>query len=105
ARRAHEAHVEHAREGDVGGEASAPSHQGRVLEPRHGTADDAHLADRLIPPPRSAAPMRCGVAGVSSVATPKGESPALTAVSTAAGPPVAPPSPSPLALVAHRPAP
>ena len=48
---------------------------------------------------RSAARMRCGVAGNSSIETPKGDSASLIALTTAAGAPIAPPSPSPLALV------
>ena len=40
--------------------------------------------------------MRCGVAGISSIETPNGDSASLTALSTAAGAPMAPPSPKPL---------
>jgi hypothetical protein len=43
--------------------------------------------------------MRCGVAGNSSIETPNGERASLTALTTAAGAPMAPPSPSPFALV------
>ena len=45
---------------------------------------------------RSAARMRCGVAGISSIDTPNGDSASLTALSTAAGAPMAPPSPKTL---------
>src|SRR4029077_19935550 len=47
----------------------------------------------------SAARMRCGVAGTSSIETPNGDSASLIALSTAAGAPIAPPSPNPFALV------
>ena len=43
--------------------------------------------------------MRCGVAGISSIETPKGESASFTALRIAAGAPIAPPSPRPLAPV------
>ena len=43
--------------------------------------------------------MRCGVAGISSISTPKVLSASLIALITAAGAPMQPPSPSPLALV------
>ena len=43
--------------------------------------------------------MRCGVAGISSIDTPNGLSASLMALITAAGAPIAPPSPRPLALV------
>ena len=46
---------------------------------------------------RSAARMRCGVAGNSSIDTPNGASASLIALTTAAGAPIAPPSPRPLA--------
>ena len=52
----------------------------------------------FLPSARSAARMRCGVAGISSIDTPNGESASLMALITAAGAPMAPPSPSPLAL-------
>ena len=48
---------------------------------------------------RNAARIRCGVAGISSISTPNGVSASLMALSTAAGAPMAPPSPRPLALV------
>src|SRR4029078_5834719 len=48
--------------------------------------------------PRNAAPILRGVAGISSICTPNGVSASLMALSTAAGAPIAPPSPTPLAL-------
>src|SRR6266566_1532353 len=48
---------------------------------------------------RSAARMRCGVAGISSIEIWNGESASLIALMIAAGAPIAPPSPSPLAPV------
>src|SRR5690606_26344865 len=48
---------------------------------------------------RSAARIRCGVAGISSIWTPNGVSASLMAFTTAAGAPMVPPSPMPLALV------
>jgi hypothetical protein len=43
--------------------------------------------------------MRCGVAGISLISTPKDDSASLMALITAAGAPMPPPSPRPLALV------
>ena len=43
------------------------------------------------------------IAGISSMDTPKGDKASLTALMTAAGAPMAPPSPSPLALVIELP--
>ena len=48
---------------------------------------------------RSAARMRRGVAGISSIVTPNGASASLMALRMAAGAPMAPPSPRPLAWV------
>ena len=48
---------------------------------------------------RSAARMRCGVAGISLMLTPKGVSASLIALRTAAGAPIAPPSPRPFDFV------
>src|SRR5579864_6859204 len=48
---------------------------------------------------RSAARMRRGVAGISSIATPRWASASLTALRIAAGAPIVPPSPRPLACV------
>src|ERR1700733_12977122 len=53
----------------------------------------------LAPEARSAALIRCGVAGISSIATPNGDSASLTALMIAAGAPIVPPSPRPLAPV------
>ena len=43
--------------------------------------------------------MRCGVAGISSTSTPNGRNASEIAPNTAAGAPIAPPSPRPFALV------
>src|SRR5580704_2092695 len=48
---------------------------------------------------RSAARMRCGVAGISLISAPNGERASLMALMTAAGAPMVPPSPTPLARV------
>src|ERR1700722_3769008 len=48
---------------------------------------------------RSAARMRCGVAGISLIVAPNGVSASLMALRMAAGAPIAPPSPSPFARV------
>src|SRR6185312_709019 len=48
---------------------------------------------------RNKARTRCGVAGISSISTPKGPSASLIALITAAGAPMPPPSPRPFALV------
>src|SRR5438477_5841011 len=61
-----------------------------------------HPAVDLHPAARSAARMRCGVAGISSIATLKGDSASLTALIIAAGAPIAPPSPRPLAPVSEE---
>ena len=53
----------------------------------------------IFPAWRSAARMRCGVAGISLMLTPNGVNASLIALRTAAGAPMAPPSPSPLDLV------
>src|SRR5438552_2683027 len=119
----HNTHVQHVREGDIGGECAAARHQRTVLETGHGAADETHIAPcsaivlhsscpahgsgssyspcvlSSAPAARSAAWMRCGVAGNSSIKTPNGASASLIALTTAAGAPIAPPSPNPLALV------
>src|SRR5262249_36946909 len=51
------------------------------------------------PAARKAARIPCGVAGSSSIETPKGASASLIALRIAAGAPIAPPSPRPFALV------
>src|SRR5579884_444167 len=56
----------------------------------------AHAAFPLV---RSAARIRCGVAGISSISASNDESASLMALMIAAGAPIAPPSPRPLALV------
>ena len=94
-RGAHEPHVQHVGKRDVGGEAPAAGDERPVFEARHRAADEAHEA----PATRSAARMRCGVAGNSSIETPNGASASLIALTTAAGAPIVPPSPRPLALV------
>src|ERR1700674_2361179 len=48
---------------------------------------------------RSAARMRCGVAGISLITAPNGAIASLMALMIAAGAPIAPPSPTPLARV------
>src|SRR4029079_16223846 len=48
---------------------------------------------------RKAARIFRGVAGISSIETPNGARASLMALTTAAGAPIAPPSPTPLALV------
>src|SRR5690242_1456499 len=53
------------------------------------------------PAARSAARIRCGVAGISSISIPNGARASLIALSTAAGAPMAPPSPRPLAFVSE----
>ena len=54
---------------------------------------------RLSIAPRNAARIFRGVAGISSICTPNGVNASLMALSTAAGAPMAPPSPTPFALV------
>src|SRR5262245_23956885 len=48
---------------------------------------------------RSSARILCGVAGISSISTPNGDNASLIALITAAGAPMVPPSPRPLARV------
>src|SRR5215470_8679090 len=55
----------------------------------------AHHA--LHPASRSKCEIRCGVIGISKMQTPNGASASETALSTAAGAPIVPPSPTPLA--------
>ena len=57
----------------------------------------AHCA--LHPAARSSCRIRCGVIGISKIPTPNGASASETALSTAAGAPIVPPSPTPLAPV------
>ena len=98
-RRAHHAHVQQMRKSDVGGERSPARHQRPVLQARNRASDEAHLNPHVRAAARSAAQMRCGVAGSSSMETPNGASASLMALMTAAGAPTAPPSPNPFALV------
>ena len=86
-RRAHHAHVQHVRKGDIGGEPAAARHQRPILETRHRTSDYAHVSVSTLASEaaRSAARMRRGVAGNSSIDTPKGDSASLIALRTAAG--------------------
>src|SRR5215467_3028538 len=101
---AHDAHLQHVRKSNIRRELAAPCHQRRVLETSHRTTDNAHLKPRSgAPAARSAAWMRCGVAGNSSIETPNGDSASLIALRTAAGAPIAPPSPNPFALVTDAP--
>src|SRR5207249_4573285 len=96
------------RERDVGVKATLRGDERPILDPRHRAADEC-LLDRhagrsityagFLAAARNAARMRCGVAGISSIDTPKGTSASLMALITAAGAPIVPPSPSPLALV------
>src|SRR5438105_1209385 len=57
----------------------------------------AHWASHLAS--RSKCKIRCGVIGISKMPTPNGPSASETALSTAAGAPIVPPSPTPLAPV------
>ena len=99
-RRAHHAHGELVREADIGGELAVPGHQRAIFEALDRAADEAHGDHAAFAAAaRSAARMRWGVAGNSSIETPNGESASLTALTIAAGAPMVPPSPRPLALV------
>jgi hypothetical protein len=98
--RTHHAHVQLMRKRDIGRVGAATRHQRAILEPRNRSADEAHLGSaHAAPAARKAARMRCGVAGNSSIETPNGASASLMALRMAAGAPMAPPSPRPLALV------
>src|SRR5258708_22674481 len=66
---------------------------------RNRFSDEAHGGGNHAPAHRKAARIRCGVAGSSSIETPKGASASLMALRIAAGAPIAPPSPRPFALV------
>src|ERR1700730_14114019 len=70
----------------------------RVLIAVHRESDVlsfAHCASH--PASRSNCKIRCGVIGISKIPTPNGASASETALSTAAGAPIVPPSPTPLA--------
>src|ERR1700724_405779 len=72
----------------------------RVLIAVHRESDVlsfAHCASQ--PASRSNCKIRCGVIGISKIPTPNGASASETALSTAAGAPIVPPSPTPLAPV------
>src|SRR5229473_381251 len=88
------------REGNVRRIGAAPSDQRAIFKARNRFSDEGHIAgDHAAPTPRKAARIRCGVAGSSSIETPKGASASLMALRIAAGAPIAPPSPRPFALV------
>src|SRR6185437_6977358 len=61
--------------------------------------DRGFLAHAAFSALRKAARMRWGVAGISLISTPNGESASLIALTTAAGAPIVPPSPRPFACV------
>src|SRR5262249_48071709 len=65
----------------------------------NGERNGSLSAHEAVSARRNAARMRCGVAGISSISTPKGESASLIALTTAAGAPMQPPSPRPFAFV------
>src|SRR5262249_44347629 len=71
----------------------------RVVATVNIERDCALLAHAAFSALRMAARMRCGVAGISLISMPKGDKASLIALMTAAGAPIAPPSPSPLAFV------
>src|SRR5262249_27007076 len=64
-----------------------------------GEKDVAFVVHGRFSTARSAARMRCGVAGISLISTPNGAIASLMALSTAAGAPMVPPSPTPFARV------
>src|SRR5690606_36336810 len=64
-----------------------------------GQRDGGFVSHNALSALRSSARMRCGVAGMVSISTLNGVSASLMALSTAAGGPMEPPSPRPLALV------
>src|SRR5216683_4387311 len=88
------------RERDVGRIGAATRDQRAILKPRNRLSNESHgSCDYAAPAARKAARMRCGVAGHSSIETPNGASASLMALRIAAGAPMAPPSPRPLAFV------
>src|SRR5437899_11687921 len=87
------------REGNVRRIGAAPGDQRAVFKARNRFSDEGHGGGNHVPAARNAARMRCGVAGSSSIETPKGASASLMALRIAAGAPIAPPSPRPFALV------
>src|SRR3974390_512735 len=70
-----------------------------VIAAVYGERDGRLLGHSAFSKARNAGRGRCGVAGISSICAPKGARASLIALSTAAGAPIVPPSPSPLALV------
>ena len=76
----------------------APRFDGdRVIAAVDIDRDRGFLAHAVFSALRKAARMRWGVAGISLISTPNGESASLIALTTAAGAPIVPPSPSPFA--------
>src|SRR5215470_4479517 len=97
-RRARDPHVKLVRERNVRRIGAAPDDERAIFNTRNGSADEVHGGNHA-QAPRKAARIRCGVAGSSSIETPKGASASLMALRIAAGAPIAPPSPRPFALV------
>src|SRR6266849_2768415 len=87
------------REGNVRRIGAAPSDQRAIFKARNRFSDEAYGSGNHAQAPRKAARIRCGVAGSSSIETPKRARASLMALRIAAGAPIAPPSPRPLALV------
>src|SRR5262245_27615964 len=71
----------------------------RVIAGIDGERDRCFLGHACFSTLRKAERTRCGVAGISSISTPNGDNASLIALITAAGAPMVPPSPRPLALV------
>src|ERR1700738_3537293 len=88
---------------DRGGQGPSRLDANRIIAAVDGEGDVGRAAHVAFPLLRNAARIRCGVAGISSMDTPNGDNASLTALITAAGAPIAPPSPSPLALVIEVP--
>src|SRR5258708_36023230 len=86
------------REGNVRRIGAVPGDQRAIFKARNRFSDEGHGGNHP-PAARNTARIRCGVAGSSSIETPKGASATLTALRIAAGAPIAPPSPKPLAPV------
>src|SRR5260370_36525563 len=90
------------REGNVRRIGAASGDQRAIFKARNRFSDEAHGSGNHAPAPRKAARIRCGVAGSSSIETPKGASASLMALRIAAGAPIAPPSPGPFPLVTGK---
>src|SRR5258708_30940940 len=86
-------------EGNVRRIRAASGEQRAIFKARNRFSDEADGSGNHAPAHRKAARIRCGVAGSSSIETPKGASASLMALRIAAGAPIAPPSPRPFALV------